>query len=441
VTVSRTRFLIALMGTAVMTALCWAVASSSTAAEPDPGANLADLSCTLITLPQGVPAASPRSEQLSGPAVTTLTGGAARHAFTLDGHDLLVEPPRPGDVPVLTAQQALCGAMASTASLRSYAVDGVAVGYGRVTVAKKFFPAITSFPYPGIVAAQNPVVQSFSDRLAWVVVVHTPGVAGFFCPASRGAPVRFVPRASDHGYEVFTIDAQTGAVALVYTEGRPGGCKAGARVPPVVGVAEESVSVPWTLVSRDADGYSGTIAAPVLPCDKAPNIVLVDQGGTGVEVEVTRPFGPPCGPAQTMTIGLHAAVVTADLPDVIAHDPVGLVTGLSPPTPAPPGTPPSTTTTQPTLVPVDASSNGQTLQLTVGEVVTVDPLPGATFTNSITSTDPAVLGPLGPQPLVAEFRAWKAGTAELTLPQSACTHPDSDQVPCDGPFVVSFVVH
>jgi hypothetical protein len=237
------------------------------------------------------------------------------------------------------------------------------------------------------------------------------------------------------------IDAETGAEALVYTEGGPGGCKAGARVPPVVGVAEQQVSVPWTPVSRDPDGYSGTITATVLPCDKAPSTVLVDRDGSGVEVDVTRPFGPPCGPAETMTIGLHAAVVTADLPGVIAHDPVGLVTGLCPPTPAPPGTPPPTTTTQPTLVPVDASSNGQTLQVTVGEVITVQPLPGASFTNLMTSTDPSVLGPLGPQPLVAEFRAWKAGTAELTLPQSACTHPDSGQVPCNGPFVVYVVVH
>ncbi|HEY6430264.1 MAG TPA: hypothetical protein VIX84_23785, partial [Acidimicrobiales bacterium] len=98
---SRTPFLIALIGSAVMTGLCWAVPSSSTAAEADPAPDLADLSCTLIALPSGVPVASPSSERLSGPAVTALTGGAARHGFTLDGHDLVVEPPRPGDLPVL----------------------------------------------------------------------------------------------------------------------------------------------------------------------------------------------------------------------------------------------------------------------------------------------------------------------------------------------------
>ena len=54
-----------------------------------------------------------------------------------------------------------------------------------------------------------------------------------------------------------------------------------------------------------------------------------------------------------------------------------------------------------------------------------------------------MLGPLtsAPQPLVAEFRAWKPGTAEITVPESACVHPGSDQLPCTGPFVVHVVVH
>jgi hypothetical protein len=443
--VRRPRSPIAFLATAGVIAFSWLVPSGSGAAAAVAAPDLADLSCALTPLPHGVRAASPDSAELSGPAVTALTGGAARHGFSLDDRDLVVDPPGPGDRPVVTAQQALCGAMASTGGLRSYAVDGVAVGYGRVSVAQKFFPALTSFPYPGIVAAQNPTVPSFRDRLAWVVVVHTPAVTSFFCQA-ESAPVRLVPRVGDHGYEVFLLDARTGGDALDYTEGRPGGCRAGARVPPVVGVAEEQVSVPWTLVSRDPGGYSGTLAATVLPCDKAPSTVLVDPGGNGVEVEVTRPFGPPCGAPETVSIGLHAAVVTADLPDVVVHDPVGLVTGLSPPVPAPPGTPPPTTTTVPALLGVDASSNGHTVDMTVGEVVTVQPLPGAqglSFTNPVTSTDPAVLGPLTPgaQPPVAEFRAWTAGTAELTVPPSACIHPGSDQVPCNGPFVVDVVVH
>jgi hypothetical protein len=345
-------------------------------------------------------------------------------------------------VPVLNANQAICGAMASTAGLSGYVAHGVAVGYGRVSVASKFFPAITSLPYPGYVAAQNPTVTSFHDRLAWVVVVQSRP-AGFFCPLER-APVHLVTRPSDHGYLVFLVDARSGTDALVYTEGGPGGCRTGARVPPSVGVAEESVSVPWTLVSRDPNGYSGTIEATVLPCDKVPNEILVDRNAPNVEVRVTRLFGPPCGLPESVPISLRAAVVTADLPTVIGHDPVGLTNLLSLLAP-PPGTPPTTTTTSPRLVGVDPSMNGQTVQVTVGEVVTVQPLPGAqglSFTSPVVSSDPAVLGPLtsSPQPLVAEFRAWKEGTADITAPQSACVNPGSDQVPCDGPFVVHVVV-
>jgi hypothetical protein len=165
----------------------------------------------------------------------------------------------------------------------------------------------------------------------------------------------------------------------------------------------------------------------------------VDPYGPNVLVEVTRPFGPPCGPPETVSITLHAATVTSDLPAVIGHDPVGLTNLLSYHPEASPA--PVTTTTSPGLVPADISTSGQTLQVTVGQVVTVNPLPGAqgfSFVNPAVSSDPAVLGPLtsGPQPLVAEFRAWKAGTAAITVQQSACVHPGTDQLPCTGSYVL-----
>lgn len=427
----------ALLGTMALAG----AAPPAAAADAGPHPDLSDLSCQVPSLPHGVAHASSRMDVLSGPAVTALTGGAARHGFSLDGRDLVVAPPRPHDVPVLTADQAVCGAMATTGGLSGEVEQGVAVGYGRVSVAARFFPAITGFPSPGSVAAQNPTVPSFTNRLAWMVVVHTASAA-FSCPLARGPlhPIR--PRASDHGYEVFMIDARTGTDALVYTEGGPGPCNASDRVPPVVAAAEESVSVPWTLVARTPGGYSGTIAATVLPCDKVPTSVLLDPNDTNAEVRVTRPFGPPCGPPKTVVIALDATDVTDDLPAVIGHDPVGLTNLLSL---LPPTTPTTTSTTSPPLVPADASTNGQTLQLTVGQVVALQPLPGTmglSFTSPAVSSDPAVLGPLtsSPQPLVAEFRAWKAGTAEITVPQSACVHPGSDQVPCDGPFAITVVV-
>jgi hypothetical protein len=416
-----------------------AAAPVTSAPRPD----LADFTCAAPPLPHGVAGRS--ATELAGPAVTALTGGAARHGFSLDHGAFVVEPPRRGDVPLLSAHQAVCGAMAATAGLSGSVEQGVAVGYGRVTVAARFFPAITGFPSPGEVATKYPTVASFRDRLAWLVVVHRDPVA-FSCPNER-APVRLVARPGDHGYEVFLVDARTGTDALVYQEGGPGGCTAGARVPPSLAVAEESVSVPWTLVARDPDGYSGTIAATVLPCDQVPGTVLVDGDGPNVEVRVTRPYGPPCGAPERVLIGLHAAEVTADLPPVIGHDPVGLTNLLSLPAAIPQGAPATTTTTSPALVPVDIAANDQILQVGVGQVLTVAPLPGAdglsSTTNPAVSNDPAVVGPLspGPQPLVAEFRAWKAGTAQISVPQSACVHPGSDQPPCTGPFVVTVVVH
>ncbi len=421
-----------------------ATSCSGAAGDPSPTPNPSDLTCLVPALAHGVARSSGSSGQLSGPAVSALTGGAARHGFSLDGGDLVVKPPQRGDVHLVSANQAICGAMNSTGGLSASVAQGVAVGYGRVSVARKFFPAITGIPGPGEVAATYPTVASFHDRLAWLVVVHVYPVATN-CPAET-APVHLVPRPSDHGYKVFMFDARTGTDALIYTEGGPGGCTTGARVPPTVSAAEESVSVPWTLVSRNPDGYSGTISATVLPCDQVPSTVLVDRGGPNVVVEVTRPFGPPCGPPETVPISLHAAVVTADLPAVIGHDPVGLTNLLSLPASRPPVPATTTTTTSPALVPVDASTNGQTLDVTVGQVVTVQPLPGAqglSFTSPAVSSNPAVLGPLtsSPQPVVAEFRAWTEGTAEISVPQSACIHPGSDQLPCNGRFVVSVVVH
>ena len=420
------------------------VAGTSAAVEPNSSFDPADFSCSLPSLPHGVRQTAHTSTRLSGPAVSALRGGAARRGFTLDGNDLVVKPPRPGDAPFLSAHQALCGAMASTGGLSSAAAQGVAVGYGRVSLAKMFFPAITSFPYPGNVAAQSPTVASFHDRLAWLVVVHENSPA-LSCPA-ESHPVHLVPRPGDHGYEVFMIDARSGTDALIYWEGGPGGCTSGARVAPRVGVAGESVSVSWTLVSRNPDGYSGTIAATAFPCDKVPDPVLVDQAGPNVAVVVTQPFGQ-CGQPESIPISLHAAVVTANLPAVIGHDPTGLLTGFSARPATPSGTTSTTTTTvPPALVPVNISTSGQTLDVSVGEVVTMNPLPGAqgtSFTNPAVSSDPAVLGPLtsSPQPLVAEFRAWKPGTAEITVSESDCVHPGSGQLPCTGAFVVYVVVH
>ena len=225
------------------------------------------------------------------------------------------------------------------------------------------------------------------------------------------------------------IDARSGSDAVIYWESGPGGCTSGARV-----AARRRSGRRIGLGSLDArladpDGYSGTIAATAFACDKVPNSVLVDGAGPNVAVVVTRPFGL-CGTPDSISISLRAAVVTANLPGVIGHDPTGLLTGYSPEPSTPPGAASTTTTTTlpPPLVPVDISSSGKTLDVTVGEAVTINPL-AAALGNPAVSSNPAVLGPLtsDPQPLVAEFRAWKPGTADITVPQSAGLDPGSKQ--------------
>jgi len=164
---------IAIVGTVWVMTFAATASASSVAAEPNPTPNTLDFTCVVPALPHGVPGSSSSTTKLSGPAVSALTGGAARHGFSLDGGDLVVKPPRRGDAPLLSANQAICGAMASTAGLSGSVTLGVAAGYGRVSVAARFFPAITGFPSPGDVAAKYPMVASFHNRLAWLVVVHT----------------------------------------------------------------------------------------------------------------------------------------------------------------------------------------------------------------------------------------------------------------------------
>jgi hypothetical protein len=386
------------------------------------------------TLPPGVTGAGAPggNRPFGGPVPGAVRGGPVRSAFTLDGGALTVDPPQTGDIPVLTGHDAMCVGLASMGGTSG---DPVAVGYGRISVSQRLF--------------SGPTTGSFTNRLAWLVV--KPDSIATSCPAmSVPSPTTTsIPLSARWGYQIFIIDARTGHTAYVYQDAWVDRCSGGgSREAPQLDDATETVSVPWTLVSRDPDGYSATIEATVLPCDRYTQTVLAERDQPDVQVDVVRPVGATCGQPEQVTLGLHAATVTAILPATVGHDRVGLDAGgtMAPP----PGSAPPTTTTPtslPSIVTISTSDDGSTIDLTVGQVVAVYPLNGAhgpgTVTNPVESSDPAVLGPLDstPQPLVAELRAWTPGAATLTVPQSACVSPGSSQPPCDGPFVVHVVVH
>jgi hypothetical protein len=407
---------------------------SSVEVSPSKVPALAD--CTLPVLPQ--PGAGTNPGELSGPAVSALKGGAVLAPFSLDGGKLSVSLPFTGDAPVVTAQQAECAALASIGpngqSPLGLAMEygGAAVGYGRVTIA----PALIANAALNLMGQTNentkpsvPRPTPYRHRLAWLVVVKN--VLIFNGP--NGGVTIPKPEPDQYGYVVFVVDAQTGSDALMYAESQPG---PGGLIAASVSVPVEGISVPWTLVSRSAGGYAGTIDATVLPCDGYPKPVSVDATRAAVAVVVQRAVGASCGAPVHVTLPLVAPTVTSDLPAEIAHDPLG----------------PAITPERGERTPTDPSrvlrllnpaDNGSTIQMTVGSVVVLPHLNGANpDVSSGTSNAPAIVGGLDGSARNAngEFRAWHAGRADLTIPTSGCAYPKSNAPPCTGAWTVHIIV-
>jgi hypothetical protein len=400
---------------------------------PSTVGTLAD--CTLPALATPAPGAAQSGNSapvLSGPAVASLKGGAALEPFALDGGKLSVSPPLPSDKPSVTATQAECAALASSSangwSLLNLATSygGAAVGYGRVSVDPALVAAAKKAPNLAGQTNQDthptlPNATPYQDRLAWIVVVRE---VEFFngplqtVPRNGTTPTTAPPSASN-GYVVFLVDAQTGSDALLYAEAQSS--------PAAVTVPVERVSVPWTLVSRSPDGYSGTISATVSPCDGYPNPVNVDRDGAAAAVIVQRAVNASCGDPEQVTIPLHAATVTANLPAEIAHDALGPVVT----------NPSSSATKSPdetggVLRQVSDADNGKTIEVSVGSVLAVGPLhvtPGQYAADMAQSSNTDVVGPLDgwSDYEVGEFRAWKPGTADLFVtgkcPSPGCKNP------------------
>jgi hypothetical protein len=337
--------------------------------------------------------------------------------------------------------------------LLQLAERGVAVGYGRVTVASQLIanaqePLYLQNSNNGLRKPSPPKPSTYRQRLAWLVVVkyvpifhgRAPIVAGGKGP-SRTA--RHSP--AGYGYVVFLIDARTGSDALLYAEAQPGVTDAS---PASVTIPAEQISVPWTLISRSPGGYAGTIRATVLDCDgSADPPILVDRYRASVAVIVERPVDASCGTPKHVTLALHAAVVTWNLPPRIAHDPPGPY--LAVPEPTPPGNTYKVTSshggemivydgpdsTGGALWTLGQSDDGATIQVKVGSVLAV-----GTPQSPTRSSHPAALGLLngsGPFPVENdEYRAWHTGHADLFVPTSACDPSTGAGMPCTPPWIV-----
>jgi hypothetical protein len=395
---------------------------------------------TSCKLPPFSPPGSQASD-LHGPALDVLRGGPALASLELDGGLFRLDPPS-GARPAISANTAECAALASRESAGPWLLQlaifngGVAIGYGRVSIAPALVEQANKTPFLEGQVNQNthpilPPASPYQNRLAWVVVVSNSqpsnGGPNAVSPGSS-VPVPGANGNPNYDYAVFVVDARTGSDALIYSEPLSRTRPAAVVVPP------ESVSVPWKLVSRNQDhhGYSGTIEATVLPCDGIPNPVSVEIARPEVAVIVERPVGAACGSPIQVRLPLNAASVTAELPVRIEHATLGPDVGAPPTVPALPAQ------SNPRLIQVGEADNGRTLRISVGDVIAITPLYGLGVPDNapsrVESNNPSVLGPLSDlKSEVGEFRAWHAGHADLSL--SACSQSTTPSR-CNSPWLL-----
>jgi len=382
-----------------------------TATPSDSGQLAAAIATKSCDLPAHMSASAP-GQELTGPAVSDLTGGPAVHGFSLDGGKFSITPPPAGDVPRVTRTQAECEEQAAvdgngfTLSLQG---SGMAIGYGLVTVSPRLPVSSWQYIYPGT-GLPTPAAPSYRSRLAWVLVIRVQEIAS--CPAETATTSQQASKYHGYNYVAFIVNATTGGSALLYTESAPAPCNQADIDPPSLAIPIELTSVPWKLDSRGTDGYYGTLTAYVPACDGLNSVADVDRGTDLVRVLAYGQVAANCGPPRPVTVYLEAGDVFQQLPSTLVHAPVGLY--ITEPQ-QPSGPQPAATGT---IVTVGGTNAGQTITVHVGGVIAPVPFPPNPAQSPLVhSSDPAVLGLLGPPQLqssLSEFRAWQPGRVTLS---------------------------
>jgi hypothetical protein len=274
----------------------------------------------------------PAARQVGSPA-----GGAASNArFTrtvdLDAGDLTISPPPKTAKPAIAAGLAECNLRAALTNEGfpvEYEIQIAGLTFGLATVSVRDSLLTGHSTMQGISGTGLPhptALHSYHQRLAWVAIIQ-PAIKSS-CPTTSSTQPAPAPKVAKlPGYQVLVIDASTGADGFDYAASRNENCFPGKIEAPSLTPAVEDVSVPWTLVSRNPDHYSGTIDIPVRSCDGfgsggAYN-VSGDKPGL-LMTEIERPFND-CGATHPQAVRLQAATVDATLPRVLIHAPLGAV--------------------------------------------------------------------------------------------------------------------
>ena len=277
----------------------------------------------------------PAARQVSSPAGGAASNGRFTRGVTLDAGNLAISPPPKTARPAISAKLAECNLRAALTD-EGFPVEyeiqlgGLTFGLATVSVRDSLLTGHSTMQgISGTGLPHPPKLHPYHQRLAWVAITQPSIVSS--CPSMPSQPVHSTPTPTPKvpklpGFQVLVIDANTGADGLDYAAARNENCFAGIQTPSLT-PAVEDVSIPWTLVSRNPDNYSGTINIAVRSCDgyESGGAYNVSRDTPGLlTTEIQRPFNA-CGTPRRQAVKLQAPTVTSTLPSVLVHARLGAV--------------------------------------------------------------------------------------------------------------------